>query len=76
MPFELISVDYPQLEPCNGSYEYILVLIDHLTGFAETYPNKNTSSRVEAGKIFADQTMGVLKIYIMTRVMSSRTEIF
>lgn len=66
-PFQLVSIDFLHLEQCKGGCEYILVVMDHYTCFAQAYATTNIAAKTVTDRLLNDFALDLafLKSYIM-----------
>lgn len=51
-PMELLCIDFLSLEMSKGGYQYILVITDHFTKYAQAVPTRNMSAKTTADALF------------------------
>ena len=51
-PFEVVAIDFIDLDPCKGGYQKVLVVTDLFTKFVQMYATKTKSSKAAATKLF------------------------
>ncbi len=68
-PFELLTMDYVELDVAKGGFKYALVCTDHFTKFVQIYATKNKKALSVADKVYNDL---ILKFGFPTRMHSDQ----
>jgi hypothetical protein len=50
----MVSLDFVHLVKNSGGYEYMLVIMDHFTLYAQAYATRNKSAKTVAEKLYND----------------------
>ena len=53
-PMDIIAIDFLKVDRAAGGYEYILVITDQFTRYAQAYATTNKSAKTAAEKLFND----------------------
>ena len=72
-PMDIIAIDFLKIDRAAGGYEYILVVIDQFTRYAQAYATKNKSAKTSAEKLFNDF---VLKFGMPDRILHDQGKEF
>ena len=70
---DIIAIDFLRVDRAAGGYEYILVIIDQFTRYAQAYASTNKSAKTAAEKLFNDF---VLKFGTPNRILHDQGKEF
>ena len=68
-PMELVTIDFLKLEKGSGGHEYVLLIVDHFTRYAQGYPCRNKSAVTAARKLYDDF---ILRFGFPNRILSDQ----